>query len=317
MAPLPPDFITHILTSKGLDDIGVIDASAYSSEAMQQAVADADIILGDFTFNNKITADIAKAARKVRLIQQPSSGYQHIDVEACTAMGIPVANCPGANCIAVAEHTVMCGLGLLKKIIFASQSTQKGEWKQMEIRPVELHGKRWGIVGMGRIGRAVAERIKPFGVHILYYSRSRLNKKDERERGIVFTSLADLFTSADVISLHCPLTDETRKLVNAATIATMKTTSVLINVGRGELVDEQALADALRNGKIAGAALDVFCEEPIRPENPFLQTTHGNLILSPHIAGVSNESQLRIIDMTMENIARALRGEKPENLLTG
>ncbi|MFZ5569384.1 MAG: 2-hydroxyacid dehydrogenase [Thermodesulfobacteriota bacterium] len=317
MAPLPKEFIVHILQSSGIHDVEVTDASAWSAEKIQQAVVDADIIVGDFTFRNNITADIVRAARNVKLIQQPSAGYQHIDLEACARMGIRVANCPGANSVAVAEHTVMCGLGLLKKILAANRSTQQGEWKQLEIRPAELGGKTWGIVGMGRIGRAVAQRLKPFGVNLIYYSRTRLTIQEEKELGAAHRVLAELFAVADVISLHCPLTDETRNMINATTLASLKPTAVLINVGRGELVDEQALADALQKGGIAGAALDVFSEEPIRPGNPFLNSPHPNLILTPHIAGVSNEAQLRIIHMTMANIARALRGERPENLLTG
>ena len=248
------------------------------------------------------------------LIQQPSVGYQHIDVEACTARGIRVANTAGANTESVAEHTVAWGLCLLKNMFYAHKATRQGRWEQMGVKPAELRGRVWGIVGFGRIGRAVAERLKPFALrNLLYYDVVRPERTVEETLGAEYRELGELLSVSDVVSLHAPLTDATRGMIDGKALATMKQSAFLINVSRAELVDEEALADALARGKIAGAGIDVFSAEPIGPENPLLKVESDRLFLSPHVAGVSQEAAGRIITMATANIARALKGELPES----
>ena len=317
MAPVTEDFVQNMLESKGVKGVEAVVAAFFHPEEMRSALQEADYIIGDFSFKNVITEETVGYLKKARFIQQPSVGYQHIDVEACARAGIQVANCAGANTVDVAEHTVMSGLCLVKKVMTSSYTTRQGEWRQMEIAPGELSGKVWGILGMGRIGQAVARRLYPFGVKTLYYSRSRLNESSEKELNAEYRDFTDLLGEVDVLSLHCPLTPETRNLINKKSLASMKTGAVIINVARGEIVDEQDLADALQEGKLSGAAVDVFREEPISRDNPLLKLDMYNLLLSPHVAGVSEESKIRIMNMTFDNLVRAINGERPENLVVG
>jgi len=246
------------------------------------------------------------------LIQQPSVGYQHIDIDACAEAGIPVANTAGANTVSVAEYTVMAALCLIKRLLPAHRATVSGEWKQMEVGAGDLAGKLWGLVGMGRIGRAVAELLMPFGVRMVYYDPMRLKQDDEKKYRLAFMDLLEIIRSADIISLHCPLTEKTRGLIGQTELSMMKSTALLINVARGEIIDENALAQALKDQKIGGAALDVFAEEPIGKTNPFVGMNSQNLMLTPHIAGATNESKMRIINAAITNIVKVLNGENPD-----
>jgi len=233
MAPLPEEFIQNMLESRGVEGAEVTVAASMAPEEMKSALQEAEYIIGDFSFKNEIKADTVSFLKKARLIQQPSVGYQHIDVEACAGAGIQVANCAGANTVDVAEHTVMSGLCLIKKIMFSSRTTRQGEWRQMDTGPGELSGKVWGILGMGRIGKAVAQRLYPFGVRILYHSRRSLNDKLEEEMNLEYRQLTELLNESDILSIHCPLTPETRDMINKESISSMKTGAVIINVARG------------------------------------------------------------------------------------
>ncbi len=315
MAPVPGELVAaFIRQTPGIPEFEVIAGHEMTDADLVDAAARADVILGDFTFRRRITAKMVDAARRVRLIQQPSVGYQHIDVEACTARGIRVANTAGANTESVAEHTVAWGLCLLKNMFYAHKATRQGRREQMGVKPAELRGRVWGIVGFGRIGRAVAERLKPFALKSLfYYDTIRPDRPVEEKLGAEYRGLDELLSVSDVVSLHAPLTDATRALIDRKALAAMKQGAFLINVSRAELVDEEALAEALTQGKIAGAGIDVFSEEPISPENPLLKVESDRLLLSPHVAGVSQEAAGRIITMATANIARALKGELPES----
>jgi len=234
---------------------------------------------------------------------------------ACKEAQISVANTAGANSISVAEYTILAALCLLKNIFFASRTTAKGEWQQMQIRPVELYGKTWGIVGMGRIGKLLAQRLIVFGVTILYYDPWRLTLESEQLMSVKYVSFYELIKTSDIISLHCPLTEETKGLLGKEELSTMKSSAIIINVARGEIIDENALADALKEGRIAGAALDVFSDEPINSNNPLLKVDNDRLLLTPHVAGVSIESQIRIINLTIENIIAVISGREPVNII--
>jgi phosphoglycerate dehydrogenase-like enzyme len=318
MSPLNPEGVLMMMKNAGVSiqgDIEIVNVYTMNEHEIIEHVKDATVILGDFTFNKKITRDIAFAAKKVKLIQQPSVGYQHIDVAACAEAGVPVANTAGANTIGVAEHAVMSALCLLKNLLMAHRTTSAGEWRQMEIGAAELHGRVWGLIGMGRIGRAVAERLASFGVRIIYHDAVKLRESDEKKYRAEFMSIEELCKISDIISLHCPLTDTTRRLINGEMIALMKPTALIINVARGEVIDDAALALALKEKKIGGASLDVFSEEPISKTNPFLSIGVDNLILTPHIAGATNESKMRIISTAISNIVNVLNGKKPEFLV--
>ena len=254
MAPVPGELVAaFIRQTPGVPEFEVIAGHEMTDADLRDAAARADVILGDFTFKRRITAEIVDAARKVTLIQQPSVGYQHIDVEACTARGIRVANTAGANTESVAEHTVAWGLCLLKNMFYAHKATRQGRWEQMGVKPAELRGRVWGIVGFGRIGRAVAERLKPFALKsLLYYDTVRPERSVEEKLGAEYRGLDELLSVSDVVSLHAPLTDATRGLIDGKALAAMKQSAFLINVSRAELVDEEALAEALTQGKDCG-----------------------------------------------------------------
>jgi phosphoglycerate dehydrogenase-like enzyme len=317
LAPLPAEIVKLLIRQvPDVPDFEVIPGHEMPEEEIKKNISKADVVLGDYTFKQKITADIVFAARNLKFIQQPSVGYQHIDVDACTARGIKVANTAGANTISVAEHTIAWGLCLLKNMFHAHTSTKAGGWEQMSIKPAELKGKVWGIVGFGRIGQAVAQRLKPFGLsRIIYHDAYRPEPSVEQSLGVEYSELANILSQSDIISLHAPLTAATRNMINEAALNSMKPGAYIINVARAELVDEKALAEAIRKGKIAGAGIDVFSEEPIKMDNPLLSVESEKLLFSPHVAGVTDEAAGRIINMATINIARVLKGEKPESLV--
>jgi phosphoglycerate dehydrogenase-like enzyme len=317
LAPLSAEIVKLLIRqTPDVPDFEVIAGNEMPEEEVKKAFSEADIVLGDYTFKKKITADILSTARNLKFIRQPSVGYQHIDVAACTARGIKVANTAGANTISVAEHTIAWGLCLLKNMFHAHTSTKSGGWEQMSIKPAELKGKVWGIIGFGRIGQAVAERLKPFGLsRIIYHDTYRPKPSVEQALGVEYTELTTLLSQSDIISLHAPLTDATRNMINEDALNSMKQGAYLINVARAELVDEKALAAAIMKGKIGGAGIDVFSEEPITMDNPLLGVKSERLLFSPHVAGVTDEAAGRIINMAAANIARVLKGEKPESLV--
>ena len=317
LAPLSAEIVKLLIQQvSDVPDFEVIPGNGMPEEEIKKNISKADVVLGDYTFKQKITADILSAAGKLRFIQQPSVGYQHIDVAACTARGIKVANTAGANTISVAEHTIAWGLCLLKNMFHAHTSTKSGRWEQMSIKPAELKGKIWGIIGFGRIGQAVAQRLKPFGLsRIIYYDTYRPEPSVEVLLGVEYAEIASILSQSDIISLHAPLTDTTRFMINEKALNSMKPGAYIINVARAELVDEKALAQAIRNGEIAGAGIDVFSEEPVNMNNPLLGVESEKLLFSPHVAGVTDEAAGRIINMATINIARVLKGENPESLV--
>jgi len=313
MAPLPVEVVKSLIQlSPGAADTDVIAGHGMSAEELAEAFAKADVVLGDYTFKRGIGRELLAKAGPLKLIQQPSVGYEHIDIKACSERGIRVANTPTANTVSVAEHTVAMGLALLRKLISADRSVREGRWEQTTLQPSELARKTWGLVGLGQIGRAVALRLKPFELtKVLYYDPRQAPKEVEDQCGVEYSSLSMLLKSSDIVSLHVPLTDSTRNMIGADELSSMKSGAYLINVARGNIVDEAALADALRDQVIAGAATDVFAEEPPRAEDPLLQAQEDNLLFSPHIAGVSRESARRIMMMSAENIGRVLAGKDP------
>lgn len=321
-SPLPAEFVRALIAPyrDRLDrDVEVMVITDISDKAkLFEALKKADVIVGDYTFKIPITREMCYAMEKVKLIAQPSTGYDHIDVDACTERGIPVANIGGANAVTVAEYTIMVALALLRRLMEAHERTSRGEWPQWELMEkgsFELYGKTWGIIGFGRIGREVAKRLKGFDMKVLYYDKVRPPPEVEAEYNVEYAPLHKLLKVSDVVSIHVPLTHETRGMIGERELRMMKPTAILINPARGEVVDEGALARALREGWIAGAAVDVYSVEPPGPDHPLLKVRGANLILTPHIGGASTDSRVRIIQVTIENVIRALRGEELLNVV--
>ena len=321
MSPLPAELVKALmapyLAEAGLD-VEVVSVHGKPRDEVKRILAEADVVLGDHTFSMPIDRDLCMSMKRVRLIQQPSTGYDHIDVEACREAGIPVANAGGANAVSVAEYTIMVALALLKRLLEAHEATARGGWPQWELMDkgtFDLYGKTWGIIGLGRIGREVARRLKGWGVKVVYYDKVRAPGEVERELGVEYRTLRRLLRESDVVSVHVPLTPETRGLIGEAELRTMKPTAILINPSRGEVIDEEALARALRERWIAGAAVDVYSREPPGPDHPLIRLAREggvNLIVTPHIAGANTDARQRIIRFSVENVIRVLKGGKPE-----
>jgi phosphoglycerate dehydrogenase-like enzyme len=319
LAPLPEEAAKGMFAAAtDREDVTIEVYAGEPGPGLVEAVRGAGVIIGDFTFRLPIDAAAAEAAQGCLLIQQPSIGYQHIDLEATRAAGIPVANAGAANAIGVAEQALMFMLCLLKRALYFHARTAAGEWAQQEIFTLglmELYGKTLGIVGMGNIGREVAARAKGFGCRIVYSDVVALPGDVAAELGAERLDLEELLRASDIVSLHVPLTPETTRLIDRERLAMMKPDAYLLNLARGEVVDEAALAEALEEGRLAGAGIDVFTEEPIDPANPLLAS--DKVFLSPHISGGTNESRVRILAITVDNVNRVLSGEKPLYVVNG
>lgn len=236
----------------------------------------------------KCTAEWMAQARKLKLIIRGGVGMDNIDLEAAKARGIKAVNTPKASAVAVAELTMALMLALPNRLVEAHNSMKEGKFLKKELKRTELFGKTLGLVGIGNIGHEVALRARAFGMRVLAYDP--YVKKSES--ALLVASLKELLPQADYVSLHVPLTEETKGLINKQTIALMKDGAYLINTGRGKCVVEEDVAEALRTGKLAGYATDVYSSEPPEPSNPLLSAP--NTILTPHIGASSRENLLRI-----------------------
>ncbi len=274
------------------------------------AAAGADYLLVATT---KITAPLLEAAGGLRLIQHQGVGYDNIDLAAAQTKGVPVAICPEGTSIGVAEHVILLILGLYRRLLEADASVRRGAWLQWELRPVsfELAGKTVGLLGFGRIGREVAQRLRGFDVEVLYFDPIRADADTERSYEVRYATFGELLHRADIVSLHLPLSAETRGIIDAPTLARMKPSTLLINTARGGLVDEPALIEALRSGVIAGAGLDVFATEPLRAENPIRDLP--NVLLTPHIAAGTVDALRIKMDACFANIVAVSEGREPAN----
>ena len=322
LSPLPEELIEVLFKTKAteeeMQDLQVVAYKGSTKEELIEAVADAYIIIGDYTNNIAMDAGVFQASKHCIFVQQPSTGYQHIDVDEAAKRGIPVANAAGANSIAVAEHAIMVILACLKKLMLCHEKTRDVHWVQDEMANYgvfELYQKTLGIIGAGQIGREVAWRARAFGCRMIYFDAVPLTPGEEEELGLTFSPLDDLISDSDIVTLHVPLTPETDNMISAERIASMKPGAILINTSRGQVVDEAALARALNEGRLGGAGIDVFSSEPITADNPLLNAPYT--ILTSHTAGATNESRLRIIDLSLNNVADVFRGKTPLNIVNG
>lgn len=292
----------------GLAD--VIDPGPLRTEEdVIQAAHDADAIIFGFA---PITARVLDAMPKVRVAVRNGVGYDAIDVPAATERGIWVANVPDYCIPEVADHAMAMLLGLARKLVPLDASVRRGEFNTIQAaQPIHrIEGKTLGLVGMGRIGREVAKRAKGFGLNVIVYDKY-LSPENADAAGATLASFDDVMRNADFISIHTPLTNETRHMVNAEAIRKMKKSAYLINVARGAIIDTVALAQALMQGEIAGAGIDVFEKEPLPNDHPLRSAP--NTILNPHAAWYSEESLTQLQASAGEEAARVLRGEPLKN----
>lgn len=275
-------------------------------------IGDSEIVLVNKV---PITESILDACPNIKLICVQATGYNIVDCEACAKRNIPVTNIPSYGTAAVAQFTMALILEMCHRIGLHNHSVHQGDWTKTDnfcywLTPqMELSGKTLGIIGFGRIGKAVGQLAKAFGMNVLVYNRS------ESEEGCkigTYVDLDTLFAKSDIVSLHCPLTAQTEKIINAQNLSKMKDGSMLVNTARGGLVDEDALVEALNSGKLRYAAVDVISQEPMLSTNPLLSTR--KCIITPHMAWAPLESRQRLLDCVVENIRCFLNGT-PQNVV--
>ena len=277
-----------------------------------ERIGDSEIVLVNKV---PITEAVLAACPGIRLICVQATGYNIVDCNACARRGIPVTNVPAYGTAAVAQFTMALILELCHRIGLHDQSVHRGDWVKSDnfcywLTPqTELAGKTLGILGFGRIGREVGKLAKAFGMQVIACSRSQC--EEGRQIG-EYVDMDTLLARSDILSLHCPQTPGTEKIINARSLARMKDGAMLINTARGGLLDENAVAEALRSGKLRGAAVDVVSKEPMAPDNPLLSAP--GCIITPHIAWAPVESRQRLLDCVVENIRCFLNGT-PQNVV--
>jgi glycerate dehydrogenase len=280
------------------------------AELIAERCREADIVL-----TNKVpfTKETLTALPHLKFISVTATGYNVIDTKAARGQGVPVSNVPGYGTASVAQHVFALLLELTNhvgrnaKTVAAGKWQQAADWCYTEAPVMELAGKTFGVVGFGNIGQKAAGIAAAFGMNIIYYNPRVKDSPVGRQ-----VALEEIFSDSDVVSLHCPLTGANQEFVNTALLRTMKPTALLINTARGQLINEQDLAEALNQGIIAGAALDVLSKEPPSGGNPLLQAK--NCIITPHNAWISREARERIMSVTTSNVAAFINGH-PVNIV--
>jgi glyoxylate reductase len=263
----------------------------------------------------KITSTMIEAGKNLRVISNIAVGFDNIEVKKATERGIYVTNTPGVLTETTADLSWALLMAVARRIAEADRYVRSGKWKiqwnLMFMTGTDVYGKTLGIMGLGRIGQAIARRAKGFNMRILYYDEER-NQKLESELGVKYADADTVFRESDFVTVHVPLTEKTRNFVGEKQLNLMKKSAILVNTSRGPVVDEKALYKALKEEKIAGAGLDVFQKEPIEMSNPLLKL--DNMVLLPHIGSASVETRTKMAVMAVENAIAALEGKIPPNL---
>ena len=297
-------------------ELGEVDiyANTVTVEEAAERVRDADIVVSN---KAPMKEEALKDAKNVKLICEFATGYDNVDIEYCKKRGILVCNVRNYSTAMVAQHTFAMALFLIGKLSYYDKYVKSGEYaaqsrfSHFEEAFWELEGKTWGIVGMGNIGRKVAKIAENFGCKVIFYSASGNSSCTDYER----VDLDTLLKESDVLSLHCPLSDRTRNLIDLEAMKKMKKSAVLINVARGPVVNSGDLYTALTEGEIAGAGLDVLEKEPMAQDNPLGKFKDSNrLIITPHLAWASVEARERCVDGVCQNIRNFLAGT-PSNVV--
>lgn len=301
--------VTDTIASSGLailraaDDVELDYRPGLKDQELLDAVAQSDALIT--RSGTAVTPELVNAGSRLRIVGRAGVGLDNVDVDACTARGILVINAPTANIMSATEHTMAMMLALVRNIPEAHASVKRGEWVRSKFMGTELDGKTLGVIGLGRIGTRVTARAHGFNMRVIAYDPYVSNSVFEKS-GVTKVTLDQLLEQADVITVHTPMTDETRGMIGAEELAKTKDGVLVLNIARGGIYDEQALADALNSGKVAGAAIDVYVEEPPAADHPLLNAK--NVILSPHIGANTIEAQDRVAVTTAEMVIEALRG---------
>jgi D-3-phosphoglycerate dehydrogenase len=294
---------------EGIADIKVgKPGEIYTEDRLIKEIKDVDAII--ITSAQHITRKVIEASNKLKAIVKTGSkpGIDNVDIEAATEKGIVVGYGPGANSDSVAEHTITLILILLKKSFIASYQLKQGKWRDIGLLGNELMGKTLGIIGLGAVGCKVAEKIKGFGVKIIAFEP--YNIQNAKEVGAKLVDLTTLLKESDIVTIHTNLTKDTTHLIGEKEFKLMKKSAFIINTARGAITDEKALIRALKEGWIAGAALDVFTEEPPQPDNPLLKM--DNVVVTPHTASFTFDAFRKEAYMAVEGTLDVLQGKKPK-----
>ncbi len=291
-------------------------------EKLLEIASDADFVLADAI--SPVSARLIAGMPNLKLVHSEGVAYNAIDLDAARAHGVIVCNNAGANADGVAEQAVLLMLACLRDAVNGDAAVRAGRQIETKERMMvegirELGDCVVGFVGFGAIGQAVARRLSAWGCEMRYFKRNRLDAAQEAELGVAFASAEQVAETCDIVSLHVPVTDETRGMVDAAFIGRMKPEAILVNTARGEIVDNDALAAALESGAIAAAGLDTVAPEPVLPDNPLLNLSERasrRLVLSPHIGGVTEGMFYRAHRTAWENIARVAACEQPVNVVS-
>jgi D-3-phosphoglycerate dehydrogenase len=302
---LPPLPLELLATLFGDPRLEVVAPAERTQQHVDALLPEVDLVLGDWTPQLRV----GHPGKRVCFVQQPSAGVVGIDLDACSAAGVPVSNCAGANAVSVAEWCLSATLALLRRTVEADTAVRRGEWPQVSLGGRELRGLSVGIVGMGGIGRAAAELYSAVGCRVAYWSR-----RQHEDAPVPFVPLPELAAGSDVVVVVIALGPQTRGLVDAAFLDAMRPGALLVNGARGEVVDEAALVAALAAGRLT-AASDVFAVEPLPADSP-LRTVPG-LLLSPHMAGSTTEAAMRIVAQAKANLERALDGRPVHDVVNG
>ena len=298
---------------KKLGDLTVLDRIDHSPSAVIEAIGDAEIV---YTNKTPLPKEVLNNVPSVKYIGVLATGYNVVDVDCAKECGIKVTNIPTYGTAAVAQFTLALLLEMCHRIGDHDAAVKNGEWASCpdfcfwKHPLIELSGKTMGFIGFGRIGQATAKLAQAFGLNLLVFNRSQ--NPDMISDTCQYASLDDVLAKSDIISLHCPLTEDTQGIINQSTIGKMKDGVMIINTARGPLIVEQDLKDALETGKVAAAAIDVASVEPILADNPLL--TAKNCIMTPHIAWASKEARQRLMNSTVENL-EAFLGGNPINVV--
>ncbi|MFM8322614.1 MAG: 2-hydroxyacid dehydrogenase [Chloroflexota bacterium] len=315
MDTLPLVLVTHSLPEGWLSLLegrcrvvsGPWDATALAA-GLQQRLPEAAGLLSLLTI--PVGADLLAQAPGLRVVSNMAVGYDNIDVDACTRRGIPVGNTPGVLTEGTADLALTLLLAAARRIAPAAQDARQGRWKTWSPAGwlgADLDGATLGIIGLGKIGQAVARRARAFGMRIVYHDRRRVPEL-EAELGAEALPLEALLARSDFVSLHTPLNDETRGLIDAAALQKMKPTAILVNTARGPIVQQEALLQALQQGWIAGAALDVTVPEPLPPDHALFQ--QPNCLIVPHIGSATTNTRRRMAELACQNLLAGLDGQR-------
>ncbi len=306
---MPPDILEQGQQMKPAGFTLQMLSGTASAADIASAVRDAEYLLGFVRF---LPDEAYTQAKRLKLVQVMSAGYDRVNIEGARKAHVPICSNGGANSVAVAEHTIMLMLSVYRKLAAFHHNVASGRWHDGIPRTVdiyELEGKTVGLVGLGHIGQQVLRRLQPFDARLIYYDTFRRSPEEEARLGVEYVPLTTLLETADVVSLHVPLNDSTRHMIDAKALERMRPKSILINTCRGEVVDERALINALQQGRILGAGLDTQEKEPADPTNPLL--TLPNVTLTPHTAGPTVDSFRKRFQNGYANIQRVAKGLPP------